>query len=93
MIYKMYMGKEKNFSEISEYWQTLGPMGPCAVLFLGGCLLILGFIFNWRWLYPSRYTARNFSPGIRRVLVLVTGIICIICSIVFYIFRINVYWY
>ncbi|MDR2443808.1 MAG: immunity 17 family protein [Deltaproteobacteria bacterium] len=68
-------------------------MGPCAVLFLGGCLLILGFIFNWRWLYPSRHAVRNFSPGIRRALVLVTGIICIICSILFYIFRANVYWH
>ncbi|MDR2764004.1 MAG: immunity 17 family protein [Tannerella sp.] len=68
-------------------------MGPCAVLFLGGCLLILGFIFNWRWLYPSRHTVRNYSPGIRRTLVLITGIICIICSIVFYIFRANLYWH
>ncbi|MDR2766901.1 MAG: immunity 17 family protein [Treponema sp.] len=77
--------------KISGYWRALGPIGPCAVLFLGGCLLILGFIFNWRWLYPGRYTVRNFSPEIRRALVLVIGIICIICSIVFFIFRDKLY--
>jgi hypothetical protein len=76
-----------------EFWKSLGPAGPCMVLFLGGCLLILGFIFNWKWLYPSHYTVRNYSPGIRRTLVLVTGIISIICSILFYVFRANVYWY
>ncbi|MDR0648432.1 MAG: immunity 17 family protein [Synergistaceae bacterium] len=62
-------------------------------MFLGGCLLISGFIFNWKWLYPSRRSVRNYDPGIRRLLVLVTGIILIICSVVFYVFRDLMYWY
>lgn len=83
---------ESYFDKISETWKTLGPLGPCAVLFLGGCLLIAGFLFNWRWLYPSRHTVANYSPGLRRALVLITGIICIACSILFYIFRDTLYW-
>jgi hypothetical protein len=53
-------------------------------LFLGGSLLVLGYIFNWKWVYPKK--ARNFDPGIQRLLVLVSGILSIICSILFYIF-------
>ncbi|MDR1640094.1 MAG: hypothetical protein LBC41_10835 [Clostridiales bacterium] len=76
---------------VSELWQSLGPAGPCAVLFLGGCLLVLGFVFNWKWLYPSKKA--NYDPGIKRILVLVTGIICIICSVIFYVFRDKMLWY
>lgn len=77
---------------LAEFWRTLGPAGPCAVLFLIGCLLIVGFFCNWKWLYPSHRTVRNYHPGIRRVLVLVGGIVLIVCSIVFYIFRDSMYW-
>jgi hypothetical protein len=79
--------------KIWEFWTVPGPAIPCTVLFLGGCLFILGFAFNWKWLYPSRRSVRNYSPGIRRALVLITGILCIFCSILFYIFRDNLYWY
>jgi hypothetical protein len=79
-------------NDINGFWKSLGPIGPCAVLFLAGCLLIVGFIFNWSWLYPSRYPVGEFSRRVRRALVLIIGIICIICSIVFYIFRDKLYW-
>lgn len=79
-------------NELSEYWQTVGPAGRCAVLFLFGCLLIVGYLFNWKWLDPSHKVSRNYFPGIRRTLILVAGILCIICSIVFYIFKDELHW-
>jgi hypothetical protein len=74
-------------------WKSLGPLGPCAALFLGGCLFITGFVFDWKWLYPSRYPMRNYSPRIRRAIVLATGVILIVCSFVFYIYRDILYWH
>lgn len=79
-------------SIFGEFWKSLGPVGPCAALFVIGVLLILGIAFNWKWLYPSSRKYPNYKPGIHRVLTLVIGIILVICSIFFYIIRDSLYW-
>jgi hypothetical protein len=84
---------ETLMNKISEYWGALGPVAPCVVLFLGGWVLILGFLFDWQWLYPGHYTVRWLPPRILRVMVLLIGIICIACSVVFYVFREELYWF
>ena len=78
--------------KLKDFWHSLGPLGPCIALFLFGCLMISGFLFNWKWLYPSRWTVRNYNPGIRRALLLIGGIVLIICSIIFYHFRDSLTW-
>jgi len=75
-----------------ELWRSLGPLGPCAVLFFLGCLLITGFVLNWKWLYPSKKTVRNYNPGINRPLLLITGVLLLGCSIFFYMFRDLLHW-
>ena len=77
---------------LKNFWNSLGPLGPCIALFLTGCLMILGFIFNWRWLYPGDWMVRDLSPSKRRALLLIGGIIVIICSIIFYVFRNSLTW-
>lgn len=68
------------------------PFERCLLIFSVGCLLVLGYIFNWKWLYPSHHTVRNYNPGIRRILMLLGGILLMVCSIVFYIFRESMNW-
>lgn len=81
-----------NLNQLKEIWGSLGPIGPCVVLFLGGVILISGLIFNWNWLFPSHTHARNYYAGAPRMLVLVTGIILILCSVIFYVYRDVVHW-
>lgn len=67
---------------LEEFWYSLGMLGPCLVMFFLGALILLGFIFGWEWLAPKKQI--NYSPGIRRPLTLVAGILLIVASLVFY---------
>jgi len=82
------MMAEENF--LVEWWKSLGPVGPCAVLFLIGVILLLSLVFNWKWLYPKK--THNYNATSRRILVLVAGILCIICSGLFYYYRDIMHW-
>ncbi|MDR3258573.1 MAG: immunity 17 family protein [Fusobacteriaceae bacterium] len=81
-----------NIDNLKEILNSFGPIKNCVVLFIFGVILICGYIFNWKWLYPSRRTVINYNPGIRRILVLITGIILIVCSIIFFIYRNKLNW-
>ena len=70
----------------------LDPFERCLAIFSLGCLLVLGYIFNWEWLYPSHHTVRNYHSGIRRPLVLISGVLLMLCSILFYIYRDSMIW-
>jgi hypothetical protein len=77
---------------IVEAWDALGPLGPCLVLFLGGCVLTAGFFFNWTWLSPGKSPTRNLDSTRQRRFMLLTGILLIVCSVVFFTFRDRMYW-
>lgn len=51
----------------------------CALLMLVGVVIILGFIFKWKWIYSE-----NNSKA-RNIAILLTGILFAACSIFFYI--------
>jgi heme/copper-type cytochrome/quinol oxidase subunit 2 len=84
----MRNNNSENF--IADAFNALGPWGPCLALFVAGCLFIAGFCFNWQWLSPSRAAKKNHDPQARRFLFLVTGIILLFVSGVFYVFRVGI---
>jgi cytochrome c oxidase assembly factor CtaG len=70
--------------EVSAWLSSLGPWAPSLAIFLGGCLFISGFIFNWKWIYPKFNPGKKSAPETRRGLLLLTGIILIIISLMCY---------
>lgn len=72
---------------LKEFWHSLGPLGPCLLIFSMGLSMVLGFIFKWEWIYPSHALVRDYSTWVLRAFTLIGGIILMICSIIFYMFR------
>ncbi len=77
--------------KLIDAWRALGPVGPCALLFLAGLLLVAGYFFKWQWLYPR--DRANYKTGkVRRGMTVMCGFVLIVCGIVFYIFRDSMHW-
>ena len=77
---------------VQEFWYALGPLGPCLIIFATGCLMVLGFIFKWEWIYPGHIYVRDCSSTTLRILTLLGGIVLMICSVIFYAFRDSYTW-
>ena len=74
---------------LNALWQSLGILGPCAVIFIIGCLMILNFVFN----SSKNSSNRNYnSSTMNRIFPLLSGIILILCSIIFYLFSNSLTW-
>jgi hypothetical protein len=72
---------------------SLGPAGVCSLLAAAGAAFILGFVFDWRFLYPRHIDGVRYKTGFfYRIYPLIVGISLILCGVLFYIYRDLVNW-